>query len=126
MKLNEIHGVDVLTAPPKVHTNDEEDKKPGGATVMVLNDPITPGMLVLEAIVSATGLSQAEAMKRVMKAHQGGWAAIETYASKDMAETVAKKILDYVHSDTKYDDYRQFTNHKGPWPLAVEVVDAEQ
>jgi ATP-dependent Clp protease adapter protein ClpS len=97
---------------------------PGGATVMLLNDPITPGMLVIEAIVASTGLSHSEAIRRVMTAHKGGWSAIAAYGSRDIAETIAAKIVHFVQTNQHYESYKQITKHTGPWPLTVEVVEA--
>ena len=99
---------------------------PGGATVVVLNDNVTPFEVAVEAVVAATGLSPGEAMKRMMKAHTQGWAAVAAYASKDMAETVADKIMRHARSNTDYDHYRRLVKHTGPWPLHAEVMDAEQ
>ena len=99
---------------------------PGGATVVVLNDHVTPFEVAVEAVVAATGLSTGEASKRMMKAHTQGWAAVAAYASRDIAETVASKIMQHARSNNNYDHYRQYTGHRGPWPLHAEVMDAEQ
>ena len=99
---------------------------PGGATVVVLNDHVTPFEVAVEAVVAGTGLSTGEAAKRMMKAHTQGWAAVASYASKDVAESIAEKIMQHARSNTNYDQYRRFTGHNGPWPLHAEVMDAEQ
>ena len=99
---------------------------PGGATVVVLNDHVTPFEVAVEAVVAATGLSTGEASKRMMKAHTQGWAAVAAYASKDIAESVAEKIMQHARGNTNYDHYRRYTGHNGPWPLHAEVMDAEQ
>jgi len=99
---------------------------PGGATVVVLNDHVTPFEVAVEAVVAATGLSTGEASKRMMKAHTQGWAAVAAYASRDIAETIASKIMQHARGNTNYDHYRRFTGHTGPWPLHAEVMDAEQ
>jgi ATP-dependent Clp protease adapter protein ClpS len=101
-----------------------ELNKPGSFNVCILNDPVTPGMLVLEAIVHVIKISPAEAMRRVMTAHRGGWAVVATYSSKDVAETKASLLEDYVRNDKKYDDYHQYTGHAGAWPFTVEVMEA--
>jgi ATP-dependent Clp protease adapter protein ClpS len=99
---------------------------PGGATVVVLNDHVTPFEVAVEAVMAATGLSQGEATKRMMKAHTQGWAAVAAYANRDVAETIADKIMQHARSNDNYDRYRQYTGHSGPWPLHAEVMDAEQ
>lgn len=99
---------------------------PGGATVVVLNDNVTPFEVAVEAVVAATKLSPGEAQKRMMKAHAQGWAAVAAYANRDIAETVAESIMRHARANTNYDHYRQFVEHTGPWPLTAEVMDAEQ
>ena len=122
MKLTELTVTD---KPPVKEPAKEADKKPGGANVMLLNDPKTPGMLVIEAVCHATKIGTEEAIRRVLKANKEGWSIVATYGTRDQAETVAKKILDYVHGDNRYDMYRSIVKHTGKWPLAVEVMDAE-
>lgn len=126
MKLTEV-----IDAPERVKEKQTAEEKfplkvPGGATVMILNDPITPAEVVVEAIVYGTGMPASLAMKRMMQAHLGGWAPIASYASKDIAESVAAKIENHARNNTKYDHYRKYVKHFGPWPLAVEVMDAQQ
>lgn len=99
---------------------------PGGATVVVLNDHVTPFEVAVEAVVAATGLSESEAAKRMMKAHTQGWAAVAAYANKDVAETIADRIMRHARGNTNYDHYRRLVKHTGPWPLTAEVMDAEQ
>jgi ATP-dependent Clp protease adapter protein ClpS len=123
MKLHELKENEVIEKPP-VQKKEIELNKPGGFNVCVLNDPVTPGMLVIDAIVHCVKISPQEAMRRVMHAHKNGWAVVATYASRDLAETVASSIEAYVRNDTKYDKYHEYTGHPGPWPLAVEVMEA--
>ncbi len=99
---------------------------PGGATVVVLNDHVTPFEVAVEAVAASTGLSESEASTRMMKAHKQGWAAVAAYANKDIAESVAYKIMRHARGNTNYDHYRRFVKHIGPWPLTAEVMDAEQ
>jgi ATP-dependent Clp protease adapter protein ClpS len=110
----------------KAATTSAPEETPGGATVMILNDPITPAEVVVEAIMHGTGLSKQAAMKRMMRAHRNGWVPIASYATKDIAETIANKIEQHARNNPNYDHYRPFVRHNGPWPLAVEVMDAEQ
>ena len=55
-----------------------------------------------------------------------------SYASRDMAETVANRIEQHARANTNYDHYRPHIPHmgrrgfNGPWPLATEVMDADQ
>ena len=101
---------------------------PGGSTVVIFNDGKTPAEVVVEAIVAATGLDPNEAFARMMRAHQGGWAPIAAYASRDVAETKAEQIMQHARSNTNYDHYRQhpaLRNFTGPWPLHAEVMDAD-
>jgi len=117
---------EVIDHPP-VHQKQEVPLHiPGGATVMILNDDKTPAEVVIEAVMYGTGLSESEAERRVLQAHQGGWAPVACYANRDMAETVASKIENHARNNTRYDHYKPHARHTGPWPLAVEVMDAEQ
>ena len=126
MRLDEIRDVEVIDRPPVKQPTEVPLHVPGGATVMILNDDVTPAEVVVEAIMYGTGLSAAEAMRRMEKAHQGGWAAVASYASRDLAETVASKIENHARNNTRYDRYRPLIPFNGPWPLAAEVMDAEQ
>ena len=99
---------------------------PGGATVVVLNDHVTPFEVAVEAVMAGTALAKDEAIRRMMKAHTQGWAAVAAYANRDVAETVADKIMRHAQQNTHYDHYRRLTGHTGPWPLHAEVMDAEQ
>lgn len=136
MRLKEIQEATVLDRP-LVHQQEEVPLHiPGGATVMILNDPVTPAEVVIEAVMSGTGLDGSEAARRVLAAHEGGWAPVASYASKDVAETVANKIIRHAASNVNYDRYRTMPGipksprgpggHIGPWPLQAEVMDAEQ
>jgi len=97
--------------------------KPGGATVVILNDNVTPVEVVIEAIMAATSLSESEAYQKMITAHTGGWSAIKSYPSVDQAETVATNIQVHAENNTRYDHYRASSNHKGPWPLTTDVMD---
>jgi ATP-dependent Clp protease adapter protein ClpS len=99
---------------------------PGGATVVVFNDPVTPFEVAVEAVISATGLSEDEAIRRMMAAHRSGYAPVAAYANKDIAETVADRIMQHAQQNRNYDHYRTVNRHPGPWPLHAEVLDAEQ
>lgn len=122
MRVNEL-VIDKKVAPASTSAPEET---PGGATVMILNDPITPAEVVVEAIMHGTGLSKAGAMKRMMRAHRKGWVPIASYANRDIAETIASKIENHARDNPNYDHYRSYVKHNGPWPLATEVMDAEQ
>lgn len=131
MRINEIiTEAEVVDRPTTAAPPQEKEKpadKPGGFTLMILNDGYTPAEVVIEAIVSATGLDPQEAFSRMMRAHQGGWAAIKSYASQDVAETVAHAVMRHAQQNDRYDHYRahpHFRNFKGPWPLTAEVVEA--
>jgi ATP-dependent Clp protease adapter protein ClpS len=118
-----------LAKPPVGQEKEKSADKPGGFTVMILNDGYTPFEVVLEAISSVTGMSQADAYQKMMRAHQGGWAPIKSYSSKDLAETIAHGIMRHAQQNDRYDHYRQhphFRNFRGPWPLTAEVMDAAQ
>ncbi|CAB4133545.1 COG2127 Uncharacterized conserved protein [uncultured Caudovirales phage] len=124
--INLIENNEVLDRPPVIQREEVPLHIPGGATVMILNDNVTPAEVVVEAIVSATGMSPGLAQERMMRAHQGGWAPIAAYSNKDVAETIADKIMRHARSNTDYDHYRRYVRHTGPWPLQAEVMDAEQ
>jgi ATP-dependent Clp protease adapter protein ClpS len=127
MRLDEIRPeVTVIDRPPVKQREEVPLHVPGGATVMILNDDVTPAEVVVEAIMYGTGLSAAEAQRRMEQSHQGGWAAVASYASRDLAETVASKIENHARNNTNYDHYRPHIPFNGPWPLAAEVMDAEQ
>jgi ATP-dependent Clp protease adapter protein ClpS len=124
-----IENAEVVDRPPVRQQQEVPVNLPGGFTVMILNDNMTPAEVVVEAIVASTGLSESEATKRMMRAHRGGWAPIASYASKDMAETVADRMMRHAQQNTNYDHYRRhphFRNFNGPWPLTAEVRDAQQ
>jgi ATP-dependent Clp protease adapter protein ClpS len=80
---------------------------PGGANVGILNDPVTPFNVVVEAVMAGTGLSESEATRRMVQAHTTGRAAVASYASRDLAETVAGRI----------------EANARPWTLATYVVE---
>ena len=115
----------VLDRPPVKKREEVPLHIPGGATVVVLNDTVTPFQVVIEAIMYGTGLDEAEASRRMMIAHKGGWSAVACYASKDIAETVAQKIENHARANTNWDHIRPYVKHKGPWPLTCEVMDAK-
>jgi ATP-dependent Clp protease adapter protein ClpS len=122
MKLSEIVATPVKT--PATVTKELPLNDPTGWNVMILNNPVTPAEVVVEAIMAAVGLSKPAAMKRMLRAHKGGWVVVATYGSKDMAETVASKIENHAAANGGYDHYRQFVKHNGPWPLDTEVMKA--
>jgi ATP-dependent Clp protease adapter protein ClpS len=126
MKVREIiiEQPEVVDRPPVRQREEVPLHVPGGATVVILNDPVTPAEVVVEAVVHGTGLSPDEAWRRVNRAHQGGWAPVASYASYDLAETVAERIMAHARNNTNYDHYRQFVRHQGPWPLTAEVTEA--
>jgi ATP-dependent Clp protease adapter protein ClpS len=126
--INLIENAVLDKAPASVEKEKAADK-PGGFTVMILNDGMTPAEVVVEAISAVTGISPEGAFKLMMKAHKGGWAPIKSYASKDVADTIAHGIMRHAQQNSHYDHYRQhphFRNFKGPWPLTAEVMDATQ
>jgi len=139
MKLHELHENETIEKDPdlKKGTPPEEKEieldKPGGFNICVLNDPVTPAEVVVEALMFVLGLSQAAAMRRMMRAHKNGWHVVATYASKDIAETKAAQIMAHARSNTNYDHYRThpmippthpIKRHNGPWPLTAEVMEA--
>ena len=125
MKLHEVADV-VIDKDNKTRGVEKELplNDPSGWNVMIMNNNVTPAEVVVEAIMAAVKISQGEAMKRMMAAHQNGWVAVAAYGSKDMADTVASKIESHAHNNKSYDHYRQFTKHVGPWPLDTEVMKA--
>jgi ATP-dependent Clp protease adapter protein ClpS len=126
----EAGEADVIDRPPVHHRPPEQQRQevpvhlPGGWTVVILNDPVTPFEVVIEAIVAATRLSPDEAVRRMHKAHTQGWAAIASYASKDMAETIADRIMRHAQQNDRYDKYRPHIPYNDPWPLSAEVIEA--
>jgi ATP-dependent Clp protease adapter protein ClpS len=118
-----------LAKPPAGQQQEKPTDKPGGFTVMILNDGYTPFEVVQEAISAVTGLSLEDAFSKMIKAHRGGWAPIKSYSSKDVADTIAHGIMRHAQQNDRYDHYRRhphFRNFKGPWPLTAEVMDASQ
>ena len=126
MKVRELKEQSVVDRPPVQQKSEVPLHIPGGATVMILNDPVTPAEVAVEAVMHGTGLSLEEAARRVMRAHNGGWAPVASYSSRDVAESVADKIMSHARANTRYDHYRRFVNHQGPWPFTAEVMDAQQ
>jgi ATP-dependent Clp protease adapter protein ClpS len=123
MKIDEIlEAGEVIDRPPVKKQEEIPLREPGGSTVVILNDPVTPFEVVIEAVVYGTGLPADEAARRVHHSHNNGWAAVATYGSRDVAETVANKIQTHARNNTRYDHYKRMTGHQGPWPLAVEVI----
>ena len=98
---------------------------PGGFNVMILNNPVTPAEVVVEALMSSVGLSKSAAMKRMMRTHRNGWHCVATYSSKDVAETVANKIEKHAGANTNYDHYRKYVKFNDPWPLDTEIMEAD-
>jgi len=77
----------------------EPAKKPGGYTLVLINDPEVNGYLVLEALESVLKMTREIAMKKVKAAHNYGMSALVAYSSKDIAETKAQQIRDHVQSN---------------------------
>lgn len=123
MKVNELL-TEVETVDKKPSAKEVPIDKPGGFNVMVLNNDVTPGQVVVEALMHGIGITAEEAIKRMMKIHKTGWSAVAAYASRDLAETVANKIEKHAAGNTRYDAARQLNGHKGPWPLDTEVMEA--
>jgi ATP-dependent Clp protease adapter protein ClpS len=107
---------------PKAVVKEIPLNEPGGFNVMILNNEVTPFQVVIEALVSAVGLSGGEAAKRMMAAHTNGWVAVAAYGSKDIAESVASNIERHAMSNQNYDNLRRYVKHNGPWPLDTEVM----
>jgi ATP-dependent Clp protease adapter protein ClpS len=134
MKLHELSEHEVIDRPKApVQPKEIELDKPGGFNVCVLNDQITPAEVVVEALMAAVGLSREAAMRRMMRAHRNGWHVVATYASADVAETIADRIMAHARGNTNYDHYRThpaipanhpIKRHHGPWPLTAEVMEA--
>jgi ATP-dependent Clp protease adapter protein ClpS len=118
--MDEIKEVTRPAAAPQEVPIDE----PGGFTVMILNNPVTPFEVVVEALMHGAGLSEGEAVRRMLRAHLGGWAAVAAYGSKDVAETVASAIEAHARGNGGYEQYRPLSGHVGPWPLDAEVREA--
>ena len=131
MRIDELEVVD---RPPVKQPKEIELDKPGGFNVVLLNDPVTPYEVVLEALRSVLGLSESGAYKRMMRAHRGGWHVVATYASADVAETVAERLMAHCRGNKKYDRYRTDPRvpryplgpggFQGSWPTKFEVMEA--
>jgi ATP-dependent Clp protease adapter protein ClpS len=129
-----ISELEVVDRPPAKSTKEIPMNKPGGFNVVLLNDKITPGEVVIDAVMSVLGLSSAEATRRVMKAHKGGWHVVATYASADVAETKAELLMAHCRGNKNYDHYRtmpgipKYPNgpggFHGPWPTTFDVMEA--
>lgn len=115
--------VTVIDRPVVAPTETPTDK-PGGATVILLNDPVTPFQVVQEALMYGAALSSSEAAAVMMKTHNKGWFPVATYASADLATTVAEKIMTHARNNKGHEGYRRILNHTGPWPLTADVMDA--
>lgn len=123
-----IENNEVIDRPPVRQREEVPLHIPGGFTVCIRNDPITPFQVVIEAVVAATGLSVGEAVKRMMQAHTSGLAPVAAYASKDIAETKANKIEQHARANTRWDEIRRHIPPNGywnPWPLQTEILDSQ-
>jgi ATP-dependent Clp protease adapter protein ClpS len=119
-----LNELEVLDRPPAKAAQEIELNKPGGFNVVVLNDPHTPGELVVEAIVKIVRISPSAARKRMMRAHRGGWSVIATYANGDIAETIASQLTTYCRTNKDYDWAKEIQNWRGDWPTTFEVMEA--
>jgi len=129
-----LNELEVLDRPPVKQPQEIELDKPGGFNVVLLNDNVTPFEVVLEALRSVLGLSEQGAFKRMMRAHRGGWHVVATYASSDVAETMAERLMSHCRDNTNYDHYRNMPGiprapngpggFKGSWPTTFEVMEA--
>jgi ATP-dependent Clp protease adapter protein ClpS len=130
MKLSELTDAPEKVLNPTKASEPEPVYRPGGATVVILNDDYTPFEVVIEAIVASTNLSVSEATKRMHAAHTKGFSPIASYASRDVAETVAENIMKHARANRHYDHYRAHPHFRRlgnqPWPLQAEVMDADQ
>ena len=101
--------------------------RPGGFNVVILNDRYTPFDLVIDSLVAGVPLSPDEAERRMLASHRDGEAAVAAYASKDIAETVAGRIMDYAKADKDGKYARAQKQHRGPikCPLTAEVREAD-
>lgn len=120
------HEVVTIDRPPVLDPVKAPAEVPGGATVMLLNDDVTPFEVVIEALMYGCGFSKEEAYTRMMKTHTNGWHPVASYGSVDIAQSVADKIMTHAKQNNKYEHYRPISGHKGPWPLTAEVMDAQQ
>ncbi len=125
-RIAEAHDAEVIDRTPTHQKKEVPLYVPGGATVVVLNDNVTPFEVAVEAVVYGTHLSVAEATKRIMAAHKGGWSPVASYGTRDVAETVAHNIEEHAAHNPNYDHYKPHVPHHGPWPLTCEVMDADQ
>jgi ATP-dependent Clp protease adapter protein ClpS len=126
--INIIESAEVTDRPNVTQREEVPLHIPGGFTVCIRNDPVTPFQVVIEAVVAATGLSVGEATKRMMQAHTQGLAPVAAYASKDVAETKANQIEMHARRNQRWDELRPLIPPRGyfdPWPLQTEVLDAE-
>lgn len=133
-RLAGLQEAEVLDRPPVKQPQEIELDKPGGFNVVLLNDKVTPYEVVVEALMSVLGLSHQGAMKRMMRAHRGGWYVVATYASSDVAETMADRLTMHCRSNKNYDRYRSMPGvprypngpggYQGPWPTTFEVMEA--
>ena len=131
MRIDELEIVD---RPPVKQPKEIELDKPGGFNVVLLNDSVTPYEVVLEALRSVLGLTEQNAYRRMMRAHRGGWHVVATYASADVAETVAERLMAHCRGNTNYDHYRTMRGipqyprgpggFQGPWPTQFDVMEA--
>lgn len=126
--LNELEVKDpAVVKPPARQTEEIPLNQPGGFNVIILNDPVTPAEVVVDAVSTAVGISREQAWSRMDSAHRTGWAVVATYAQSDVAETVAERIMQHARANTKYDHYRPYIPPRGyfdAWPLTAEVMEA--
>lgn len=125
MKLAEVEAP--TKTPAKVPEKQKQEFPlyvPGGFTVIVYNDHVTPAEVAAEAISHGTGMPLELAYERMFKAHNQGIVDVAAYGSKDVAESVANKIEQHARGNQRYDHYRAHVKHQGPWPLKTDVMDS--
>jgi ATP-dependent Clp protease adaptor protein ClpS len=106
-------GQTVIDRPTPVLGNKEDEKVdfPKQFHVILLNDDVTPYMVVVEVIMEIFSFGFDEAHKRMRKAHQTGRAIMGTF-TKDVADTKAVQVTELCRQK------------HGPYPLRAEVEEA--
>lgn len=124
----------VLKSPPVIQQKEIPLDDPTGWNVVLLNDPVTPFEVVIEALQTVLRITRDEAYRRMMKAHRSGWHVVATYGSEDIAETIRLKLETSCKNNKNYDHYRTMPGvpryprgpggFSGPWPTQFDVMKA--
>lgn len=122
-----IKEAEVIDRPPElVRQPDEVSAQPPKYGVFI-HDGDVIGQVVEEALMAVLKWSVEKARRVTMSVPTslGGRALVASYASRDMAETVAQAIHDHAASNQRWNDAKRFLHVVGDWDLDVTAEQIE-